>query len=121
MEVVLVTLKLARTYLHEGDTVAVVRVHVGVNLEDEARQLILRRLNKACGGRCCAWRGGNADEALQQLANTKVINCRAEEYWGKVASEVVLTAEGVVDALNQVYILAKLVSKFFSNICVYIA
>ena len=81
MQVVFVTLKHTRTYLHKGDTVAVVGVHIGVNLEDEARELSLRRLYYAGLGGGIAGRWSDAYEALQKLTHTKVINRRAKEYW----------------------------------------
>ena len=55
MQVVFVTLKHTRTYLHKGDTVAVVGVHIGVNLEDETRKFCLARLNHTILGSGTAW------------------------------------------------------------------
>ena len=80
MEVVFISLEGTGAYLHKGDTVAVVRVHIGVNLEDKACKLLLIWLYEA-GLRCCrAWGWSDTDKALQQFTHTEVIDCRAEEY-----------------------------------------
>ena len=50
-----VTLETARTYLHKGDTVAVVRVHIRVNLEDETCELCLLRLYDTGLGLTVTW------------------------------------------------------------------
>ncbi len=40
-------LEMARAQAHEGDAVAVLGIHVGLDLEDEAGDLVLRRLDLA--------------------------------------------------------------------------
>lgn len=50
MVVIDITLELARADLYEGDARTVVGVHVGVNLEDEARESILARIHHTLHG-----------------------------------------------------------------------
>ena len=85
-----------------------VRVHIGVNLEDETCHLLLLWLDFACLRGRWAWRWSDADKALQQLAHTKVIYRRAEEYGGKLSCEVRLLVELIVDTLHQLHIVTQL-------------
>ena len=52
-------LKVPETMPHEGDAVAVLRVHVGLDLEHEAGDLVARRARPARRSRGCG-RGGGA-------------------------------------------------------------
>ena len=79
MLVASVALEAPRADLDEGDTAAVVGIHVGVDLEDEAREGRLVGGHLALLGTDGARRRGDLDEAVQQLLHPKVIECRAEE------------------------------------------
>ena len=108
VEIVPVALEGARTDLQEGDAVAVVGVHVGVDLEDEAAHLRLVGLYGAALGGGGARRRGDADEALQQLADAEIVDGRPEEDGSRFAAQVGVAVEGVVNPLNQLQIVAQL-------------
>jgi hypothetical protein len=65
---------------HERDAVAVLRVHVGLDLEHEAGQLVLFRGDLAAGGGARLRRGGMLDEEVQQRLHAEVVHARAEEH-----------------------------------------
>ncbi len=101
VQVVAIALERARADLHEGDAVAVVGVHVGVDLEDEARHLRLPGLHGTRLGGRRTRRGSDAHEALQELAHAEVIDRRPEEDGSQLAAQVGVAVEGVVDPLHQ--------------------
>ena len=111
VQVVLVALEGARTYLQEGDAVAVVRVHVGVYLEDEARHLGLVGVDRTCLRGRGARRGGYAYEALEKFAHAEVVDGRSEEYGRNLPAQVGVAVEGVVDTLHKFEVLAQLRGK----------
>ncbi len=63
---------LARADSHEGDAIAVPRVHVGLDLEDEAGQLVLRRRDHALLGLARQRRRRMAHELVQQLLDAEI-------------------------------------------------
>ena len=75
VQVVLVAFERAGADLQEGDAVPLIRVHVGVDLEDEACHFRLGRLYDPGFGRCGARRGGDADETLQEQIPPPSIIC----------------------------------------------
>ena len=118
VQVVLVALERARTDLQECDAVAVVGVHVGVDLEDEACHFRLGRLYDPGFGRCGARRGGDADETLQELLHAEIIDRRTEEDRGQFGPQVSLAVESVVHALDQFGVFAQLVGVAFGDVFV---
>ena len=99
VQVVLVAFERAGADLQEGDAVPVIRVHVGVDLEDEACHFRLGRLYDPGFGRCGARRGGDADETLQgSLLHAEIIDRRTEEDRGQFGPQVSLAVESVVHA-----------------------
>lgn len=88
MQVVGVTPENAGTHFHEGDAVAVVGVHVGVNLEDETGEFLLVRLYEALVRLAGERAGSDLDETVQHLADTEVVKCRSEEHGGHLPVEV---------------------------------
>ena len=118
MEVVLVAFEDAGADLQEGDAVAVVGIHVGVDLEDEARHFGFGGLYRAGFGLRGAGRGGDADEAFEQLSDAEVVDRRAEEDRSQFAAQIGFAVEFVVDALDQFDILAQLVGILFADVVV---
>ena len=77
--------ELARAQPREGDAVAVVRIHVGLDLEHEGRHLRLLR-GDAAGVGCLVARGrGVGGKAVEQVADAEVLQRAAEEHRGQVA------------------------------------
>ena len=109
MQVILIALEAARDDLHKGDAVAVVGVHVGMDLKDETGHLLLHGVHRTRLGRCGSRRGGDADEALQQLPDTEVIDSRAKEYRREFTPQVSLAVKLLIDTLDQLHILTQLV------------
>ena len=72
-------LQLARADAHEGDAVAVVGVHVGLDLEDEGGHLLLGRLDRAGVGLLVARRRPEGAERLDQVAHAEIAQRRAEK------------------------------------------
>ena len=118
MQVVLVAFERAGANLQERDAVAVVGVHVGVDLEDEAGHLRLPGLHRPGLGRGRTRRGGDAHEAVQQFADAEVVDRRAEEDRGQFAAQVGFAVELVVDALDQLDVLPQQVGEFFADVTV---
>jgi hypothetical protein len=73
-------LEVARGDAHEGDAVAMRRVHVGLDLEDDAAELLLVRVHGALDGAAVARRRRQIDEGVEHLAHAEVVDGRAEEH-----------------------------------------
>ena len=74
-------LEVARGDAHEGDAVAVRRVHVGLDLEDHAAELRLVGLHRALRSpRAVARRRRQVDQRVEHLAHAEVVDRRAEEH-----------------------------------------
>ena len=81
-------LEAARADAHERDAVAVLRIHVRLDLEHEAGERRLGRLDDAraspsrgCGG------GASSTQRLQDLLHAEVVDRRAEEHRRLLAGE----------------------------------
>src|SRR3546814_7026055 len=72
-------LEVAGAQPQEGDAVAVVGVHVGLDLEHEAADLVFGRLHLAALRRLRARRRRHVGDALQQLADAEVVQRRRSE------------------------------------------
>ena len=94
--------------LQESDPVAVVRVHVRMNLEDKAGQLGLVGVDVALYGVRRSGRRGDPDEAVQQFADTEVVQCTAEKDGSDLPLPVALQIERRVDSLDQFEVIAQL-------------
>ena len=79
MEVIPVALERPGTYLQESDTVAVVRVHIGVYLEHETGHLGLGRLHRSRLGRRRTRRRSYLDEGFEQLLHPEVVDGTPEK------------------------------------------
>jgi hypothetical protein len=93
-------LEVARGDAHEGDAVAVCRVHVGLDLEDDAAELRLVGLTSRCIA-CAGRRGRQVDQRVQHLAHAEVVDRRAEEHGRLVPVEELLLVEGRRGHLHQ--------------------
>ena len=80
-------LELARADAHEGDAVAVVLVHVRLDLEDEPGHLALVGVDGARRGLQPLRRGGEIGQGVDQVADAEVAQSRAEEHRRQVAFE----------------------------------
>ena len=65
MLIVRVTLKTTGTNLHKSDTTAMVRVHIRMDLENEAGEIILIRVYHTLYRMDRTWRGSDTDKAIQ--------------------------------------------------------
>ena len=83
------TLELARADAHKGDAVAMVLVHVRLNLEDEAGEVLPRGLHGLAGERVGVrtGAGSQAQEVLEEGLHAEVGECRAEEHGRELAGE----------------------------------
>ena len=106
MPVRLVSLKLAATDLDEGDSVAVVGIHVGMYLEHEACELVFLRVNVAFLGMAWLRFRSDLEEAVQELPDTEVVEGGAEEDWRDVAAAVQVDVKLGVNALDGLELLA---------------
>ena len=79
MEVWSVAFEPPRTYLDESNTRPVVRVHIGVYLEDKAAKTLICRYYRAFDGNRRQRTGGYLHETVEQFADTEVVQCRAEK------------------------------------------
>ena len=79
--------ELAGAHPHEGDAIAVVLVHVRLNLEHEAGHLGLVRVDRAVLRLEPLRRRREGGKGIDQVANAEVAQCRAEEHRRQVAFE----------------------------------
>ena len=73
-------LEVTRGDAHERDPVAVRRVHVGLDLEDDAAELRLVGRDRALDRDAIARRRRQVDERVEHLADAEVVDRRAEEH-----------------------------------------
>ena len=118
VQVVMVALERPGADFQEGDAVAVVGIHVGVDLEHEARHLRLGGLHGAGRGGRRARRGGDADEAFEQFAHAEVVDRRTEEDRGQFAPQVGPAVEIVLDTFDQLPVRAQLFGEFRADVAV---
>ena len=118
VQVVGVTSEHAGTHFHEGDTVAVVGVHVGVDLEDKTGEFLLVRLHETLVRLAGKRAGSDFDETIQHLADTEVVQCRSEEHGGQLPVKVCLPVDGGVHFPNEFEVFPQLVGRAFTNMLV---
>jgi hypothetical protein len=78
-------LQLARTDACESDAVAVVRIHVRLDLEDEGRHLVLVGVDDARIRLLVARRGREIAKRVDEIADAEIPQCGAEEDRGQMA------------------------------------
>ena len=84
----------ARAQPHEGDAVAVVGVHVRLDLEDEARDFAAAGLDRLRLGRLRPRRRRPGAERVEQLGDADALERRAEEHRRQVAAAKGVEVEG---------------------------
>src|SRR5690606_6563186 len=85
----------------EGDSIAMLRIHVCLNLEHEAGQRIFLWLDVTRFSTARARRGSMFDEGVQQLTHAEIGDRRAEEYRRELAAKVGFDLELVGRAAHQ--------------------
>src|SRR5690606_10151758 len=93
---------------HEGDAVAVLRIHIRLDLEHEARDLGICRRNLALGGWLRTRRGRKLRHSVEQFANPKVVQGRAEVHRGLGTFTIALQVESGTKAARHLHFFAKL-------------
>jgi hypothetical protein len=86
---------------HERDAVAMARIHVGLDLEDEAAQLLLERVDLAGGGVARQRRRRVLHERPEQLRDAEIVDGRAEEDGCLPPGQVLGVRERVRGAADQ--------------------
>ena len=89
-----------------------------MDLEDKARHLGLCGIHLAGFGRRGARRGGDADEAFQQLAHAEVVHGRSEEDRCQLAPQIGVAVECVVNPFDQLDILPQLFGELRADVLV---
>ncbi len=105
MEIWLVALKLAGADLYESYTGAVVWIHVGMDLEHEAREFGFVGLHGALLRIDGRWARGYLDKAIEQLLDSKGVESRAEKHRRELALTICLYIKLGIDTLDEVEIL----------------
>ncbi|EYU01626.1 hypothetical protein PA99_2147 [Pseudomonas aeruginosa PA99] len=102
-------LVLARADAHEGDAVAVLGIHVRLDLEHEAGELLLGRLHAAFVGGARQRLRRPVDDAVEDLVDAEVAQRGAEEHRGHLALEEGVLVEFVAGALHQLQLFDEIV------------
>ncbi len=98
-------LELARAQFQHGDTVAVIGVHIGLDLEDKACDFLFRRLYDRGGPclfglDCLRWRG-KRPKRRQQLIDAVMAQSRAEQDGCHMPFQKTFGLEGLEPAFDQ--------------------
>lgn len=99
----------ARADAHEGDAVAVLGVHVRLDLEHEAGELLFHRFHGALVGDAGQRARCPIDHGVEHMVDTEVAQRRTEEHRGQLAVEEFLLVELMAGALHQLQLLDKTV------------
>ena len=111
MLIVGITLETTGADLYERNTAAVVRIHVRMDLEDEAGEVILFRIDHTFNSLYRTGRRSDLDKTIQQLFHTEVIQGRAEEYRGDVSFQISIHIELRINTFDQFDIRTKFISQ----------
>ena len=85
--------ELARAQAQEGDAVAMIRIHVGLDLEHEAGDLVLGRVDGARLGRLRARRRRPDAIRVEQFAHAEIAEGAAEEHRRQMAGAIRVEVE----------------------------
>ena len=102
-----VAFEFARAHFHEGDTRTVVGVHVGMNLENKARESLFAGIHLTFESLCRARTGGYLAETVQQFLHAEIVQSRPEEHRCQLSGQIGLHVEIGIDALQQIHVLAQ--------------
>ena len=117
MEGVHATFELARADAHKGDAVAVVLVHVGLDLKHEAAKVVAAGIDRLTGERVGvgARRRGQAQELLEEGLNAKVGERRAKERRAQLAAGNGIQIELVAGAIEQLDVVHQVLVILLAN------
>ena len=103
MEGIHAALELARANAHKGNAIAMVLVHVGLDLKHEAAKVVAAGIDRLTGERIGigARRRGQAQELLEEGLHTKVGERRAKERRAQLAAGHSIQVELVAGAIEQ--------------------
>ena len=115
MPIGLVSHKFTTAYLAECDARAVVGVDICRYFEDETRKFRLCGLHFALFGHSGFGAWSNLHKAIEQLLNTKVVECAAKEHRGDMPSTISFHIEFRVNAVYQFQVVTKFLCVLFAN------
>ena len=103
-------LELAGADAHEGDAVAVGLVHVGLDLEDEGRELFAAGVYRLPGQAVHTGQrgGGQAEEILQERLDAEVGQRRAEENGAELAAQHLVQIKFLGGTVQQLDLIGEL-------------
>ena len=104
VQVGLVALEATRADFQKRDPVAVVRVHVRMDLEHESGQFLLVGRHVALERMRLAGRRRDMDEAVEQLADSEIVQCAAEKDRRDLALAVAVEFERRINAFDELQI-----------------
>ena len=110
-------LELARANAHKGDAVAVVLVHVGLDLKHKAAKVVAAGIDRFAGERIGigARRRGQTQELLQERLHAKVGKRRAKERRAQLAAGHGIQIELVAGTIEQLDIVHQVLMVFFAD------
>ena len=108
--------KSTRTDLAESDAGTVVRVDVGRNLEDKARELLFIRLHRTFQGLHWSWTRSYFHKAIQQFLHAKVVQCGPEEHRSQMPIQIRLMVELRIHTFQQIKVGTQLLSLLVANV-----
>lgn len=103
---------------HKGDTVAVLRIHVRLDLEHEAGELLLGRHHFTALGLARHGRRRPVGEAVQHVVDTEVAECGTEEDRSHLAGDEGVVIELGGGALHQLQFTAQLGRQIVADGCI---
>ena len=101
MLVVGITFETSGTNLHESNTTAMVRVHIGMDLENEAGESILFRIDHPFHSRYRTGRRSDIDKAIQQLFHPEVIQGRTKKHGSNISFQISIDIEFRINPFYQ--------------------
>ncbi len=90
---------------HERDTVAVLGVHVRLDLEHEAGELLFHRFHGTFVGHPWQRARGPVHHGVEHMVDAEVAQGGPEEHWGQLAVEEFLLVEFMAGALHQLQLI----------------
>ena len=117
MEGVHAALELARANAHKGDAVAMVLVHVGLDLKHKAAKVVTAGIDRLAGKRIGigARRRGQAQELLEEGLHAKVGERRAKERRAQLAAGHSIQVKLVSGAIEQLDVVHQVPMILFAN------
>ena len=117
MEGVHAALELARANAHKGDAVAVVLVHVGLDLKHKAAKVVAAGIDRFAGERIGigARRRGQTQELLEEGLHAKVGERRAKERRAQLAAGHGIQIELVAGTIEQLDVVHQVLMVFLAD------